>query len=216
MRHTPRTILKRLLSEVVSVTGWGQGLESDKVCSCGPIRSRVSDSACAVEGDNGSAGATDRGVRRALTAGSVLVVDDEPLILDLLQAVCEQWPVGVQRAAGRFEALKLMHAQRYDLVISDYFLGEDDGARLFSSARLIDPVYSKRFLFMSGSRDDVRVKRLTDRYRIPCLAKPFSFVELREAAFPILLRSLGEMESGPPSGRSPFYAECDGESSADG
>ncbi len=192
--YSPLAILERLLGEVGGLTearhGEAEANRHGGDAKLQPARlAGSSDEGVPMEFE-------ETGLHRSRKTLSVLVVDDEPLILDLLEAYFEEWPVAVQQATSCVEALNCLREQRYDLVISDYFLKEGDGVGLFSSARLIDPGYGERFLFMSGSQNDARVKRLTKRHCLPCLAKPFTFSELRAAVDSILSRSHGANAEG--------------------
>jgi DNA-binding NtrC family response regulator len=61
---------------------------------------------------------------------SVLVVDDEPIIRDLLRAMLRKMKVEVDIAENGVEAQKKILANSYDLVITDINMPEMDGLAL--------------------------------------------------------------------------------------
>jgi DNA-binding response OmpR family regulator len=74
-----------------------------------------------------------RGRRQAATAApefaslneyKVLVADNDPTILDAMQALLEQWGARVFRAQNSSEALWLAGCKDLDAVLVDYHLGE--------------------------------------------------------------------------------------------
>ena len=81
-----------------------------------------------------------RGLRQAATAApefaalneyKVLVADNDPTILDAMQALLEQWGARVFRAHNSSEALWLAGCKDLDAVLVDYHLGEAiDGLKL--------------------------------------------------------------------------------------
>ncbi len=67
---------------------------------------------------------------------SILVVDDEPSVLDLFQAFLEREPgFVVETTAVSTEALSLMDSRYFDVIISDYSMPDLDGIALLREAR---------------------------------------------------------------------------------
>lgn len=57
----------------------------------------------------------------------ILLVDDEPAYHAIVAALLRHLPVEVDHAADRAEALRKVRARRYDLILMDIQLGDDDG-----------------------------------------------------------------------------------------
>ncbi|MCE3283790.1 MAG: ATPase [Steroidobacteraceae bacterium] len=74
----------------------------------------------------------------SVAGGAVLCVDNEPEILDGMQALLERWGVQVLRAGTAEEARRQFHEHAPDVVLADYRLGEDscDGLELLQSLRV--------------------------------------------------------------------------------
>jgi CheY-like chemotaxis protein len=119
----------------------------------------------------------------------ILVVDDEPLLLRLLEVVLPPYGLAVRTAAGGQQALDLYrrHRDSIGVVLLDLGMPGLDGPQTLARLREIDP--DVRFCFMSGyaagySPEELRVMG-ADRV----IAKPFRDLgelarTLREAATP--------------------------------
>ena len=68
-------------------------------------------------------------------ARRILIVDDEPDIRDSLQTMLEAYGYAIAQAGGTTEALVAIAGDRPDLVLTDVFLGEDDGYPLLNALR---------------------------------------------------------------------------------
>ena len=85
---------------------------------------------------------------------SVLVVDDEPVIVQLVAMVLKQIGYAVLTASGGVEALMVYssyHA-KVDLVLTDVVLPGMNGVELANRIRALDPTV--KVLLMSGSVPD--------------------------------------------------------------
>jgi DNA-binding NtrC family response regulator len=63
----------------------------------------------------------------------ILIVDDEPELRDSLQAMLESCGHAVAVAGSTAEALIAIEADRPDIVLTDIFLGDDDGYALLNA-----------------------------------------------------------------------------------
>jgi len=110
---------------------------------------------------------------------TVLIVDDDPQILRLVQRILGGRAVTVLSAPRPSEALRICESERVDLLISDVSMPEMDGNRLADRVMKLRPETS--VLLISGVRDGA----LRKNGRVKFLKKPF---------FPAdLIRLLGEM-----------------------
>jgi DNA-binding NtrC family response regulator len=110
---------------------------------------------------------------------TVLIVDDDPQILRLVQRILGGRAVKVLSAPRPSEALRICDSETVDLLISDVLMPEMDGNRLADRVLKLRP--ETRVLLISGVRDGAAAKN----GRVKFLKKPF---------FPAdLIRVLGEM-----------------------
>ena len=108
---------------------------------------------------------------------TVLVVDDDPLVLDVEVQILRQEGYTVLQAASATEALGLAATTAtIDLLITDLLMSEVDGLELTRRFRAMHP--KTPVLMVSGSLPLLRVRIALDLERFDFLAKPFLFNEL--------------------------------------
>lgn len=71
--------------------------------------------------------------------GRILVVDDEQGVMITIQAILEQEGYTVESASSGQMALDKLHAQQFDLVLTDLRLGDIDGLAVLTEARRTAP-----------------------------------------------------------------------------
>ncbi|WP_062992106.1 response regulator transcription factor [Nocardia anaemiae] len=126
-------------------------------------------------------------------AATVLVVDDEPNILDLLSAALRMSGFDVRTAASGYAALAEAAAHRPDIVVLDVMLPDLDGYAVARRLREVDSQVPVLFLTSRDAVED-RIAGLAaggDDY----VTKPFSIEEVLLRLRAILRRTLGP-ESG--------------------
>ena len=130
----------------------------------------------------------------AKSEARLLVVDDEPTILELLAGTLRFAGFDVQTAISGAEALRAAAADRPDLILLDVMMPDCDGFEVVRRIRSGGPRVPVIFL---TARDNVhdRVNGLTlggDDY----VTKPFSLDEVLARIRAVLRRSRGEPEAG--------------------
>ncbi len=121
--------------------------------------------------------------RRSLPA-SVLVVDDEPVVLELQMAILDSLGAKAVAARSAAEAIDLLRRRDFDLIISDLLMpGEMSGKDLYKWVGTHRRAGTQGFLFVTG--DTVAEATFLQEVKTRCLLKPFSMEEyvsaLREA-----------------------------------
>jgi CheY-like chemotaxis protein len=115
-------------------------------------------------------------------ANRVLVVDDDPDMRDIIQAILEQERIEATIVADGFEALSILAATGADLLLTDIRMPGLDGFELAKRARAVHPDLC--VLFMSGYASEYRI----DPDRDDFVAKPFQPRQLIGCIFEILHR----------------------------
>lgn len=121
-----------------------------------------------------------------MLSGRILLVDDEPAILDSVAAYLTMRQISVQRAGSAEAALQLLQHETYEAVVSDIRMPGMDGIKLYYATCRLNPVYERRFVFMSGYFMRDSVQSFLSSTELPCLEKPFPFDELCRALAPLL------------------------------
>lgn len=111
---------------------------------------------------------------------TVLLVEDEPMLLDLTQAMLKRLGYTVITAGTPGEAIRLAseHAGEIDLLITDVVMPEMNGRDL--AKRLLSLYPNLKRLFISGFTADVIVHRGILEEGVNFLQKPFAMVDLAE------------------------------------
>ncbi len=138
--------------------------------------------------------------------GTVLVVDDEPTILDVVGRYMERAGYETHRAADGPEALRLANLHRPDLVVLDLMLPGIDGIEVMR--QLHDdpgPRIAVILLTARGEESDrvVGLDRGADDY----VVKPFSPAELVARAGAVLRRVSPPDDEAPPITHGPLRVE---------
>jgi CheY-like chemotaxis protein len=81
----------------------------------------------------------------------VFVVDDEPMLLDLAQALLEPLPCEVRTFRDPELALKELSAAQPEVVVTDYAMGRMSGMDLVRECRRIYP--HQKMILVSGTVD---------------------------------------------------------------
>jgi DNA-binding response OmpR family regulator len=83
----------------------------------------------------------------------ILVADDKPAILDVLQQILEMDGYDVVAASEGARVLHMMHAEQPDLLLLDIWLPGCDGRDLCRQIKQQEPLWHIPVLLMSAHRD---------------------------------------------------------------
>jgi len=121
-------------------------------------------------------------------AGTVLVVDDEPLVRDVAEAMLRRSGLEVVTAADGDEAVRVYAADpdRFALVLLDLTMPRMSGVEVFRQIRAIRP--SAAIVLMSGYSEDEAAGRFTGKGLAGFVEKPFSPADLSETMRRVLER----------------------------
>jgi signal transduction histidine kinase len=130
--------------------------------------------------------APDAGARNLAGQETILVVEDQPEVLDLVTVVLRQFGYSVLRATGPQESLALMrdHPGEIHLVITDVIMPGMTGRQLAAEMERIRP--GIRILFMSGySGSEIDEEGLLDE-GLQFIQKPFTAEALAQRVRAVL------------------------------
>jgi signal transduction histidine kinase/CheY-like chemotaxis protein len=116
---------------------------------------------------------------RRLRDRSILVVEDEPVVLDLLSRVLSDVGARVTRARDGQEALDALDRDEFDLIVADLRMPNLDGRQLYERIAEQRPDLLRRFVFSTG--DLVREETVNFLEQLPnrILTKPFEVETVR-------------------------------------
>ena len=110
----------------------------------------------------------------------VLLVDDEPYVLDLLLEVLDSEQVEVMATTSPLEALKLLGEQAFAVVMSDVRMPVMDGTQLLAKAQQVSPDTVR--LILTGHADmHMAVQAVNVDHVFRFLEKPWKNENIRVA-----------------------------------
>lgn len=119
-------------------------------------------------------------------ATHILIVDDEPLIVQLMADMLEDEGYEVDTAANGAQALERIKARTYDLILSDLRMPGLDGLALYRELAWQRPELLRRMIFVSGAVEHQDYREFLEETHVPLLPKPFKLEELRRLAEQVL------------------------------
>ena len=118
---------------------------------------------------------------------SLLVVDDDPDVQDLLAQVLSGAGYLVETAGSSTEAMERIAEGGYHGVVLDMVLpDEEDGLALYDRILQVNPYLRGRVVFISGVAREHQIRRITRVVGGSFLTKPFNILDLIK-----LLQNLG-------------------------
>lgn len=117
----------------------------------------------------------------------ILVVDDDPVVLQMVSEVLGTGGYVPTVTADPRQALALLGAETFDLIISDFVMPHVDGLQLLETARERNP--SAAVLMMSGFGTGRLVRESLDKGAAEFIAKPFEVTAFLSMVDEILARA---------------------------
>ena len=108
---------------------------------------------------------------------SILLVDDEPNIIEILEIMLRDEGMEVQKASSAREALDLLRRNPVDAVISDIRMPDMSGVDLLKEARQLSP--DTVFILMTAFASTETAIDALQHGAYDYLTKPFKMEELR-------------------------------------
>lgn len=113
------------------------------------------------------------------SSGSILIVDDEPAVAEMLRDIFVSQGYEVDAATNGGDAVMLASLSRPDAVVLDIKLPDTTGAEVLARLRELDD--SIPVVMLSGSDDEDLARALLKAGAMDYLRKPFQFDQLLQA-----------------------------------
>lgn len=143
-----------------------------------PVSSRGSTATASEEVDTGTHGGT-----------SVLVVDDEPEVGELIAEILSRDGYVTTTVNSGPEALRNLSENRYSVILSDLKMPDMGGPKLFEHISADHPDQARRLGFITGDTMSPTARAFLDESGRPFLEKPIKPDELRKLVSGILEQS---------------------------
>jgi DNA-binding response OmpR family regulator len=117
----------------------------------------------------------------ANVAGRVLVLDDEPAIVELVTRLLARSGYSVAGSQRARAALEELRRQPYDTVLCDIRMPDMDGIAFHRQLQAAQLNPAPRLIIMTGDTNNARTEDFLQRHNLPVLRKPFTRQELLAA-----------------------------------
>jgi signal transduction histidine kinase len=117
----------------------------------------------------------------AVSGAAVLVVEDEVALAAAVSEALKDAGYAVERAADGEEALALVRAQPFDVVICDLKMPRLDGKAFYRTLKAAAPGLARRVIFVTGDVAGTDAERFLEESGCRWFAKPFRLSELLRA-----------------------------------
>ncbi len=129
--------------------------------------------------DNGTIAAVLTDVTPSVPTQRFLVVDDEPVVRDLLFQVLSADGHTVDLASGGQEAWDMIREERYSCIVADLRMPGVSGQDLYRRIREADSRLAEKVIFITGDMARPDVRAFLESTGNPVMGKPFDLSELR-------------------------------------
>jgi signal transduction histidine kinase/ActR/RegA family two-component response regulator len=133
----------------------------------------------------------------AVSAGRILVVEDEPTVAQLIVDVLREEGHHAEAALDSREGLTRISRSEYDLVICDLRMPRLDGPAFYDALVQAGSPAREKILFITGDTLAPRTLEFLEPNGFPYLAKPFLVEELKLAVNRLLVASRTAAPNGP-------------------
>ncbi len=110
----------------------------------------------------------------------VLIVDDEPSVVEILYQALGPEGFQIDTAASGSAALSKIVKHKFDLIITDLRMPGMGGAELYQRVKDLDPLLAGRMMFTTGDTVSPETQLFLERTGSVCIEKPFTLEQVRD------------------------------------
>lgn len=116
----------------------------------------------------------------------ILIVDDDPVILEILNEGLKALGCNIDLAPDGTVALTYTNTKIYDLIITDWYMNVMDGNELIKRLRQFHKYKTTPVIFITSNKDINAVKQAKELGISKYLVKPINIKTLKETVLNIL------------------------------
>ena len=129
---------------------------------------------------------------KVATKAKILVVDDEPVVRQLLTEILTEEGHEVETTADGKDALNRIKNNGYSLILVDMKLPGISGSELYERIQGIAESLAERVVFITGDVMGADTEAFLTRTKVPCITKPFDVEQLKAEIRRLLVTSSPE------------------------
>ena len=131
-----------------------------------------------------------KGAKVPAASRSVLLVEDDEKFASIVRAYLEQQGFEVLEARDGGEAVRLVMARDFDVILCDMVMPNFPGDMFYRAVERTRPDLCRRFIFMTGFKGDQKITEFIGKVGGFMLWKPFEFRVMMEAIATIVGKRL--------------------------
>lgn len=112
---------------------------------------------------------------------SVLVIDDEEPILQMIRETLESSGYSVDVASNGTAGLERFHGRKHDLILCDWKMPGMSGRQVFEHVLTENPEAARHIVFITGDVINEDTREFMRRHKCMSIPKPFTLVEFHTA-----------------------------------
>lgn len=116
----------------------------------------------------------------------ILVVDDDELFRELVARILTDEGHEVDTAVDGDDALEKIKGKKYRLLITGIVMPRMDGFELYEHIKKIAPSLANKTIYLSGAVTKADAQEFFVRHKLPYMAKPFKYEQLKKEVDRIL------------------------------
>jgi PAS domain S-box-containing protein len=120
------------------------------------------------------------------SVGSVLVLDDEPAIAQMLAELLEIIGCSATLCHSPMGALELIEKQKFDLIVSDFRMPRMNGQQFYEAVKQRKPELAQRIIFLTGDVANHETQAFLNSIGNTHLDKPFNLASVEKAVAEVL------------------------------
>ncbi|MGC8829532.1 MAG: ATP-binding protein [Verrucomicrobiia bacterium] len=117
---------------------------------------------------------------------SVLVVDDEPAVEDMIAEILQLIGYTPFKCNSAIEALAILEQKDFDVILSDIRMPGMDGKQFYERLKVQKPKYAERVIFLTGDTINKETQDFLNSTGNLHLPKPFQLAAVQEAVEKVL------------------------------
>jgi len=110
----------------------------------------------------------------------VLVLEDDANLASVLKDYLESYSYEVVCVQNGADGVRAIMDEQFDVIFCDIIMPTMSGDLFYSAVERMNPRMCERFIFVTGARDNKRVKEFLAKINAAVLPKPFLMEDLLE------------------------------------